>query len=365
MPPDSTQLDPSKADPSKVDPTAASDVAAPEPQAAVDAKPNRDPTRVRRLVMVGSAILGVFALYQVFVYFVAYTDDAYVRSDLVSIASEVTGPIVRVHVIDNQDVKKGDRLFTIDPEPFQLVVNQRRAQIDEQKALLKVSQEELASAEEALAASTSARTYAQEQQRRYADLAKSTYAPRAELDKANDELRRTTAEMRMSQIAIEKAQSSIVAHQAALNLATAEMASAQWRLSKTDVFSPTTGSITNLTVRAGDIANANVPIIGIVDATAWRIMANYKQDYIRSFTIGDTAWVWLDSQPWHLHRAKIAGIARGFSREPGAEKLLPYVAPTTDWIRLQRRIPVTIVLENPPPDLKLYMGADARSVIFP
>jgi multidrug efflux system membrane fusion protein len=361
MPPDVTEPEPSKAD-------RASAPAVPplEPQAVVsDPKADQGPTRLRRLAIVGGAILGVFALYQIFVCFVAYTDDAYVRSDLVSVASEVTGRIVQVHVVDNQDVKKGDKLFTIDPEPFQLVVNQRQAQIDEQKALLKVSQEELASAEAALAASTSAHTYAQEEQRRYADLARSAYAPRAELDKANDELRRTTAEMRVSQLAIEKAQSSIVAYRAALNLAMAEMATAQWRRSKTEVSSPADGSITNLTLRAGDMANANVPIIGIVDGGAWRIMANYKQDYIRSFTVGGTAWVWLDSQPWHLHRARITGIARGFSREQGPEKLLPYVAPTTDWIRLQRRIPVTIVLEDPPPDLKLYMGADARTVIFP
>jgi multidrug efflux system membrane fusion protein len=74
--------------------------------------------------------------------------------------------------------------------------------------------------------------------------------------------------------------------------------------------------------------------------------------------------VWLDSAPWHFHRAKITGIARGFSRDPQAPMLLPYVAPTTDWIRLQRRIPVTIVLEEAPPDGRLYMGADARTVIF-
>ena len=49
----------------------------------------------------------------------------------------------------------------------------------------------------------------------------------------------------------------------------------------------------------------------------------------------------------------------------GQEKLLPYVAPTTDWIRLQRRIPVTILLVEPPPGHRLYMGADARTVIFP
>jgi multidrug efflux system membrane fusion protein len=108
----------------------------------------------------------------------------------------------------------------------------------------------------------------------------------------------------------------------------------------------------------------NIPMIGIVDANAWRVIANYKQYYVRSFEVGGTAWVWLDSAPWHFHRAKITGIARGFSRDPQAPMLLPYVAPTTDWIRLQRRIPVTIVLEEAPPDGRLYMGADARTVIF-
>jgi multidrug efflux system membrane fusion protein len=106
-------------------------------------------------------------------------------------------------------------------------------------------------------------------------------------------------------------------------------------------------------------------MIGIVDADAWRIMANYKQYYVRSFEVGGEAWVWLDSAPWHFYRARITGIARGFSRDPQMPMLLPYVAPTTDWIRLQRRIPVTIVLVDPPPDAKLYLGADARTVIFP
>lgn len=372
-PPPSARSEPPAVDILEPAPTAAEAkpavVPAPAPPAVAPGpaapKTEREVSRLRRLVTVGGTLLGLFIIYQVIVYFVAYTDDAYVRSDLVAVASEVTGPILKVHVVDNQDVKKGDPLFTIDPLPFQLIVNQRQAEIDEQKALVKVSQEELSSSRAALAASTSAHTYAEQQQIRYADLAKSEYAPRAELDKANDDLRRTAAEMRISEFAIEKAQNSIVAHQAALNKAMADMATAQWALGKTQVVSPNDGAITNLTVRPGDTANANVPIIGIVDAHAWRIMANYKQDYIRSFTVGGEAWVWLDSQPFHFHRARIQGIARGFSREVGETKLLPYVAPTTDWIRLQRRIPVTITLVDPPPGLKLYMGADARTIIFP
>ena len=60
--------------------------------------------------------------------------------------------------------------------------------------------------------------------------------------------------------------------------------------------------------------------------------------------------------------ARASAASRAASAASGQEKLLPYVAPTTDWIRLQRRIPVTIALVDPPPDSKLYMGADARTV---
>jgi multidrug efflux system membrane fusion protein len=352
---------------------AAEPVAAPPPLPPADhpaptadaPKPTRKASRLRRLITVGGTILVLFILWEVLTYFVAYTDDAYVRSDLVAVAPEITGRIIAVHIVDNQAVKVGDKLVTIDPTPFQLEVNQRQAQIDENTALVKVAQEELASSLAALQAATSAHTYAVQEQARYAVLAAENNAPRAELDRANDTLRRSAAEMTISQVGITKARTSINAHQAALELAKAEMAMAQWKLSRTIVVAPVNGSITNLTTRPGDTATINIPMIGIVDSDAWRIMANYKQYYVRQLTIGSTAWVWLDSAPWQLHRAKVTGIARGFSRDPNAPMLLPYVAPTTDWIRLQRRIPVTIVLEGPPPQGKLYMGADARTVIFP
>jgi multidrug efflux system membrane fusion protein len=336
--------------------------AAPPPAAALGPVAK---SRLRRLITVGGTLLLLLILWETFTFFVAYTDDAYVRSDLVAVAPEITGPIITVHVVDNQTVKKGDKLVSIDPVPFQLDVNTRQAQIDEAASLLKVAQEQLSTAQDALVAATSSHTYAVEQQARFAVLAAENNAPRAELDRYNDELRRATVEMTISQVAIAKAQTSINAHQAALDVAKAEMATAQWRLSRTEIVSPVNGTITNLTLRPGDTATVNIPMIGIVDSDAWRIMANYKQYYVRSFEVGGEAWVWLDSAPWHFYRAKITGIARGFSRDPQMPMLLPYVAPTTDWIRLQRRIPVTIVLVDPPPDAKLYMGADARTVIFP
>ena len=364
--PESTQAEAIRAESIPADPAPA---APPKPAPPNSPPPEPPPPKLppywHRVAFIVGTIVVLFGAWQLFTSIIAYTDDAYVRSDLIAIAPEVTGRIIAVHVADNQEVKIGDKLLSIDPEPFILAVNQARANLAEAKAKVVVAQDELATAQATLEQSTSAQVYAAQTQGRLVDLVRTNNAPRAELDKANDELRRAEAEMVISRAVIAKAQSTVIAQRAALDAATAQLATAEWRLSRTDIVSPAAGSIVNLTVRVGDTATAEVPSIGIVDASSWRIIANYKQDYIRSFEVGGTAWVWLDSQPWHFHRARIGGIARGISREPGQVKLLPYVAPTTDWIRLQRRIPVTLFLVDPPPGNRLYMGADARTVIFP
>jgi membrane fusion protein, multidrug efflux system len=167
-----------------------------------------------------------------------------------------------------------------------------------------------------------------------------------------------------AEASIAKAQQMLTLHQAMVATITAEIAYLQWQLEQTRLLAPADGTITQLTLRVGDQAVENKPLIGLVDAHAWRIYANYKESVIRHMKIGHTAWVWLDAYPWRFHPATIQGIARGISREQTERKLLPYVAPTTDWIRLERRFPVTLVLQDQSPDITLHMGADARTIIF-
>lgn len=322
-------------------------------------------TRARRIGIAAAVLLGVFVLYEVITSFLAYTGDAYVQSDLVSLAPQITGRIVAVHVADNQDVKEGDLLASIDPVPFQLAVDQRRAELEEARSQIASDHNAIASAQAALAAATSAADLAQVTQTRLSTLAKSQDVSQSSLDQANDALRRANAAREIARDAVALAQSTLAMHEAARTRAAAGLALAEWQLARTKLIAPTTGTISSLTLRVGDTAQADVPLIGIVDAGAWRIIANYKESYIRGFAIGDTAWVSLDSSPWTPRRARVASIARGISREPSPERLLRYVAPTTDWIRLQRRFPVTLTLVDPPADLKLYMGADARVLVLP
>ena len=345
----------------------------PLPETKVDQPPQTsapdvaadDATRYRRRVLlVLSAIVLALFLYWASGYFFAYTDDAYVTSDFVNVAPYISGRVVTVNVVDNQTVKKGDVLATIDPTPFQLTLNEKQAKKTEAEAQLAVDRDTIAAAQAKTNDAVAKEHLASDNLRRGTPLTAEGFYSRQGLDVLTAKVQEAQAELADAQAAVAKAQQMLALHQATVAAISTEIAYLQWQLEQTKLLAPTDGTITQLILRVGDQAVENKPLLGLVDAHAWRIYANYKESVIRHMKTGHTAWVWLDTYPWHFHRATIQGIARGISREQGDRKLLPYVAPTTDWIRLERRFPVTIVLQDQDPGIVLHMGADARTLIF-
>jgi membrane fusion protein (multidrug efflux system) len=88
---------------------------------------------MRRLLlpgMLGLALLGA-ASYGAWLWFEARhrvsTDDAYVDGPVVTIAARVGGPVARVHVRDNEEVRAGQLLVELDPRDYQVRVDQARA----------------------------------------------------------------------------------------------------------------------------------------------------------------------------------------------------------------------------------------------
>jgi multidrug efflux system membrane fusion protein len=330
----------------------------------VQAPPEQHRNWLRLLIGI-FALLALFIAWEVLTSFVAFTDDAYVRSDLVAITPQVTGPIITVAVRDNQPVHRGDLLARIDPTPFQLNVDAAKAELTASQAQAQAGQDSVSGATDNLHAALAAQTEAQQTQGRALALAHEGYASDQAMDRAIATYGGAAANVAAARAAIAHAQTLLAAQQAAILQATAELQIAQWKLRQTTLLAPLDGTVNNLTLQVGDTAYPGKPLIGIVAADAWRIVANYKQGYLRQLHPGGTAWVMLDTHPWHLYRARIRGIGRGIARNEGQATLLPYVTPTTDWIRLQHRFPVTLDLINPPADLTYYMGADASCVVFP
>lgn len=309
-------------------------------------------------------VVFLFVLWRILTSYVIYTDDAYVRSDLVALAPQVTGHLAVISVVDDQEVRRGDLLAQIDPTPFQLAVNSAQAALQGANADAKAARDATAAAQDQLDRANAVLPDAEITEQRAASLGREGFASGAVQDNALAALRGAQASVANRQAMLADAQAQFAAKQSAVALAQANLATAQWQLARTAIQAPVDGIVTNFNLQLGDTAQADVPLIGIVAARNWRIIANVKQGYLAGLHPGDTAWVWLDADPGHFFRARVRSIGRAISRQQGDDGLLPYVAPTTDWIRLQHRFPVTLDLVNPPPGLVLYMGADARCVIF-
>jgi membrane fusion protein, multidrug efflux system len=318
----------------------------------------------RRVLLVLGGIVLALVLYWASGYFFAYTDDSYVTSDLISVAPYVSGRIIGLNIVDNQTVKKGELLATIDSTPFQLALNEKQAKKTEAEAQLAVDRDVITATQAQRDDAAAKQRLASDNLRRATPITAEGFLSRQALDTATAKEQEAKASLADAEAAIAKAQQTLTLHQATVAAITAEIAYLQWQLEQTRLLAPADGTVTQLTLRVGDQAVENKPLIGLVDAHAWRIYANYKESVIRHMKVGHPAWVWLDTYPWQLRRATIQGIARGISRELTDRKLLPYVAPTTDWIRLERRFPVTLVLQDQSPDITLHMGADARTIIF-
>lgn len=317
----------------------------------------------RRVVLVLLGLAAAFGLYWGSSYLFAYTDDAYVTSDLVAVAPQITGRVVAVPVTDNQSVTKGMLLAAIDPTPFRLQLARQQEKRSEAEAQLAVDHDLVKTAKAARDEAAAKERLASDNLARAQPIAKAGFLSRQALDTATAAAQEAAAVLASAETKVSKARQTESLHEATIKAIGAEIAYLKWQLDQTRLLAPTDGTITHLTLRVGDQAVANQPLLGLVDAHAWRIIANYKEGVIRHMQVGKPAWVWLDAYPWHFHRAVIQGIARGISRRQTPNTLLPYVEPTTDWIRLERRFPVTLLLKNPDTEVVLHMGSDARSLI--
>ena len=100
----------------------------------------------RRVLLVLAGLVLALGLYWGSSYVFAYTDDAYVTSDLVAVAPQITGRIIAVPITDNETVIKGTLLAEIDPTPFQLDLAKQQAKRAEAEAQLAVDHDLIKSA---------------------------------------------------------------------------------------------------------------------------------------------------------------------------------------------------------------------------
>ncbi|MEE2972835.1 MAG: biotin/lipoyl-binding protein, partial [Planctomycetota bacterium] len=298
------------------------------------------------------------------------TQDAAIRANLVGVAPHVSGPIVELRVVDNQEVSRGDVLFVVDPRPYQAALAEAEADlvlVDLEIEALRADVRAFDRTVEAARALVAQREAEAEYARIYLDRVRPLLADRFVTP---DEVDKAQANARALQAAVATALADLAAAEAARSAAIAELGdlgrgaavdpnetdarvageemiredravdrglpgmddgidarsppagtrlnarrlAVQARVDRARLYvdyctvrSPVDGYVTNLNLAVGEYANEGRQVFTLVDASIWYVMANFKETYTRYLEPGDPVEIYLMSRPTE----RLAGVVQG------------------------------------------------------
>jgi membrane fusion protein (multidrug efflux system) len=302
------------------------------------------------------------------------TDDSYIAARQFAIAPEVSGYITAVPVTDNEHVKSGAVIARIDDRTYRAALDQAEAQVAAAKAnienvdaQLTVQQAQIAADQAQLAQQQAALVFAQEQAARYQYLAKTQLAGSVQnAQQYTSQLRQQQATVDSAQATLKLAQRQVEALKAqrdssaaSLAQAKAQREQAQLNLSYTTVTADQAGRVVQLSAAVGQYAQPGTNLSMFVPDDIW-VWANFKETQLDHIRQGQPVTINIDSYPEHPVRGHVASVQPGSGT---AFSLLPAQNATGNWVKIVQRVPVKIVMDNPPTDVALGPGMSVETSV--
>jgi membrane fusion protein (multidrug efflux system) len=238
------------------------------------------------------------------------TDDSFIAARQFALQPKVSGYITAVPATDNQHVAAGDVIARIDDRDYRIALEQAEAQLARDQASLEQAQKNLG---------------------RYQYLAKTDSIAQQKVD---------------DQVYLVEQDKSIVA------LDQAKVEAAKLDLSHTVVTAAQAGRVVSLSAAVGQFAQAGTTLTMFVPDEIW-VTANFKEIQLDSMRTGQPVTIAIDAYPDRTIRGHVASVQPGSGT---AFSLLPAQNATGNYVKIVQRVPVKIVLDNPPTDVALGPG---------
>jgi membrane fusion protein, multidrug efflux system len=313
------------------------------------------------LIVVAAIVLGIYVTRLYYVY--PRTDDAYVRANVVGIAAHVSGPIVKMPIVDNQHVKPGQLLFIVDPRPYQSVVDRTEANLALTNLQIKALKDAIRAASSRKAQLEAELAYDKQYLDRIEPLLKRHFVTANDVFNARSRVEADQAGVASAQSEVSKAQNDLGQYgdiNARRKAAEAALYDAKLNLYYCYVRAPFDAYITNLNIAVGQYANEGREVLSLVDNRQWYVLANFRENFLGHIRPGMPARVYLLSYPNKRFRGRVQGVGWALYQNNGATvQGLPQIEETLNWVRLSQRFPVRIVLEESDPAFPFRMGATA------
>jgi membrane fusion protein, multidrug efflux system len=238
------------------------------------------------------------------------TDDAFIAARAFSLAPKVSGYITAVPVTDNQHVAAGDVIARIDDRDYRVALDQAKAQLARDQALLQQAKTNLG---------------------RYQYLVQRNAIAQQQADDQG--------------FLVAQDESTVALDQAKVD-------AAQLDLSHTTIKAAEPGRVASLTAAVGQFAQAGTALTMFVPDEIW-VTANFKETQLDAMRPGQAVTLAIDAYPGRAIRGHIASVQPGSGP---AFSLLPAQNATGNYVKIVQRVPVKIIIDAPPADLALGPG---------
>jgi membrane fusion protein (multidrug efflux system) len=275
------------------------------------------------------------------------TDDAQVKQDIVSVSPQVNGQIVEVHVRNGARVKRGDLMFRIDPQPYQVALEQAQAALANARLQTHVLQTTAAGTSGDIRGALANLSIKRNALGRQQALLRQGFTTRSDYEDALNEVRTAETQLADAQARAANAGAAVApGEQPQIAQAQAAVDKAQLDLSRTNVRAPMDGIVENAdNLQIGQMAVIGVGMLSLVHSTTAWVEANFKEKDVGKMVPGQHATVEVDAYSGQKFEGHVQSVGAGTGSE---FSLLPAQNANGNWVKVTQRVPVRIVFDGTP-----------------
>jgi membrane fusion protein, multidrug efflux system len=271
------------------------------------------------------------------------TDDAYVDGRVHPIASKVPGMVQKVHVADNQLVKKGDVLIDIDSADYQAKVKEAEAMLAAQAARVAEAQARVDGAQSIFNVQSAIFKQAKLDQARAKRLFSQGVLSQEKLEKALTGFDLAQAQLAAAQEGIAQAKATVVLEKAQIETRKAALEAANLNSGYTHIISPADGVVTKKSAEEGNMVQSGQPMMAIVALDDIWVTANFKETQLEHVHVGQHVALRVDTYPGRVFSGQVHSMMAGTG---AAFSLFPPENALGNYVKVVQRVPVKIVFDK-------------------
>ena len=317
-----------------------------------------------------AVVIVVFVWYIFADRYAPFTDHARTKTLVVPLTPQVSGYLTEINVEQQSVVSKGELLFQIDKEQYELKVKRAKAQMDNVAQQVGALTATVKSAAGRLGVAKAQLDRAQRNfDRTQLVLKKNPGAlSQADLDQTETTLAQAVERVSSAEADLEKAKQQLGTsgeENAQLRDAIIALEQTEYDLEQTSVYAPSNGVIESFNLYVGYYAQAGKPLVTFIpDNTAW-IQADFRENNITNMNKGDEIEFSLDALPGEVFEGVVKSIGYGVSYgEKNDKGNLPKVSDTQSWLRDPQKFPVIIEMKNRNEIGVIRSGGQADVIVY-